>query len=227
MSQSRTKVRSVSVRSRTPLAQVHPAQRHTKMESLPPHASDPPENQTKPLGFGERMLRNTAVCVALLLTVLAMQSINTPGITGATDFLSQVVSMDLSESLGSLKFVSNLMPESAQVFWNLGAEKYVLPTDADVVHVFNVQEPWTGYAAGEVRASAPGEVMSLAVDAAGRATVRLRHASGMETLYGNLLQVSVQEGDWVETGSLLGAAKLLTYELRQEGRATNPAPYLK
>lgn len=173
------------------------------------------------------MLRNTAICVALLLTVLAFQSVQAPGVTGVTNFLSQVVSMDMSESLGSLKFVSNLVPESVQVLWNLGAEKHAVPSAAQVVHTFSSQEPWIGYASGEARASAAGEVMSLAVDAAGRSSVRIRHASGMESLYGNLLRVSVREGDWVEAGDVIGAAKILTYELRGEGRPMDPAPYLR
>lgn len=225
MSQSRTRVKGVTVRNRTPLAQVQETTRH--VSSVPPTPESIKEDATRPLGFGERMLRNTAVCVALLLCVMAAQSVNTPGATEATNLLSQVVSMDLSESLGSLRFVSNLIPESAQVFWNLGAEKHQAPSEAAVVHVFSGQEPWVSYGAGEAYASAAGEVMSVAVDAKGRATVRLRHASGMETLYGNLLEVAVQEGDWVEAGALVGAAKELMFELRGEGRAMDPSPYLQ
>lgn len=224
MPQSRTRVGSVTVRERTQLAKVAETRRSAAAPQLP----EPPvaeENIAKPLGFGERMLRNTAVCVALLLTVMAVQSLNTPVTNGATNLLAQVVSMDLSESLGNLRFVANLLPESAEVFWNLGAERYALPTDAAVVHAFSEDEPWTGYAAGEVKAAAPGEVMSLAVDAIGRGAIRIRHESGMETLYDNLLSTSVREGDWVETGDVLGAARALVYELRIEGRPTDPKPY--
>lgn len=225
MSPSRTRVRSVSVRGRTPLA--HVPEKKRGAQPLPLALPAPQDDAVKQLGFGERMLRNTAVCVALLLTVLALASVQSPAASGITGFLSRVVSMDLSESLGSLKFVSNLIPESVQVLWNLGAERHTMPSGAEVVHVFSASEPWLGYAAGEAMASAAGEVMSLAVDAAGHTTVRVRHASGMESLYGNLLRVSVREGDWVEAGDPIGAAKNLTYELRGEGRPMDPAPYLR
>jgi hypothetical protein len=184
------------------------------------------EDATRPLGFAERMLRNTALSVAMLLCVLAVQSLNTPGAQGITGALSDMVTMDLNESLGSLRFVSNLMPESAQVFWNLGAEQHLQPSNAAVAHAFSVQEPWLGYGAGEVRASAAGEVMSVAVDAVGLSMVRLRHASGMETIFGDLTETAVREGDWVAAGALLGASDALTYELRGDGRAMDPAPYL-
>lgn len=224
MPQSRTKVRGITVRTRTPLAQVQGQKKH---HSSPP-LQEPiikKDEEIKSIGFGERMLRNTAICVAMLLCVLAAQSLNVVNATGATNLLSQVVSMDLSESLGSLKFVSNLIPESVAVFWNLGSERHALPTDAEVIHVFNAQEPWVGYGAGEVRASAPGEVMSVSSDAVGKGVVRIRHASGMETLYGNLVQVSVEEGEWLEIGAKIGAAKALQYELRGEGRPMDPAPF--
>jgi hypothetical protein len=184
------------------------------------------EDVSKPLGFAERMLRNTALSVAMLLCVLAVQSLNTPGAQSVTGALSELVTMDLNESLGSLRFVSNLMPESAQVFWNLGAEQHLAPTDAEVAHAFSAQEPWLGYGAGEVRASAAGEVMSVSVDAIGLTMVRLRHASGMETIYGDLSEAAVREGDWVAAGVVIGASEALTYELRGEGRAMDPAPYL-
>lgn len=225
MSQSRTKVRGVTVRTRTPLAQVQGAKKHSVNQTPMQQPIEKKEEQLKSLGFGERMLRNTAVCVAMLLCVLAAQSLNVVGATNATSLLSQVVSMDLSESLGSLKFVSNLIPESVAVFWNLGSERHALPTDAEVTHAFHAQEPWVGYGAGEVCATAAGEVMSVSVNPLGKSVVRIRHASGMETLYGNLVQVSIKEGDWVETGTKVGAAKELQYELRGEGRAMDPAPF--
>ncbi len=225
MSQSRTRVRGTTVRNRAPLAHVQTADRHSALR--PKEPIPPSENTAKPLGFGERMLRNTAICVALLLCVLAAQSLNTPGATKATNLLSQVVSMDLSESLGSLRFVSNLIPESVSVFWNLAGERHKAPSEGSVVHVFSQMEPWISYSASEALASAAGEVMSVSTDPAGRSVIRLRHASGMESMYGNLLRTSVQEGDWVEAGEVLGAAKELTYELRGEGRAMDPIPYFR
>ena len=69
--------------------------------------------------------------------------------------------------------------------------------------------------------------MSVARDAVGRSTVRLRHDSGMETLYGNLIAASVREGDRVKAGQVLGVSRALMYEMRAEGLPTDPAPYLQ
>ena len=229
MSQSRTKVRGVTVRSRTPLAQVQDTKNKKTpvlQQPTPKEIPAPPMEKSAP-GFGERMLRNTAICAALLLCVVAVQNLNIAEGNETRSVLAQVVSMDISESLGSLKFVSNLIPESVAVFWNLGSEKHGMPTDAEVVHTFSTQEPWTVYGAGEAKATAPGEIMSVSMDAAGRGMVRVRHASGMETLYGNLVSVSVAEGDWVEADAPIGAAKALHYELRGEGRAMDPTPFRK
>ena len=213
-------MRTVNVREQKPVAHVKGGRPPGTGDSAPHGAED----ATRSLGFGERMLRNTAICVALLLCLAAVQSLDAPGANG---FLADVVSMDLSESLGSLRFVSNLIPESVAVFWNLSGEKHFVPSDAEVLHAFNTKEPWVGYGAGTVRASAAGEVMSVSVDDVGRTALRIRHASGMETVYGNLIYAAAREGDWVEAGGIVGTANILTFELRGEGRAMNPVPYFK
>ena len=69
--------------------------------------------------------------------------------------------------------------------------------------------------------------MSVVRDAAGRQTVRLRHDSGMETIYGNLIAASVREGEQVKAGQVLGVSRALVYEMRAEGLPTDPAPYLQ
>ena len=219
MSQSRTKVRGVTVRQRTPLAQVQDAKKYHSSEDTLSQIIETGQ-QDKQLGFGERMLRNTAICVTLLLCVLAAQRLADE--SGGMRLLSQIVSMDLSESLGSLKFVSNLIPESVAVLWHLGSERHVLPTSAYLTHTYSANEPWAGYGTGEVNATASGEVMSVSVEPSGKGTLRIRHASGMETVYGNLVQVLIKEGDWVETGEKIGAAKELVYEIRAEGRPVDP-----
>ena len=222
MTQSKARVSSVTVRGRTPLAQVARPERAETIET-------PPEGQTpapavKKLRFGERMLRNTAIATALLLCAVAAK---TAGIAPEDSLLSRAVTMDLSESLGGLKFVSNLLPESARVFWNLGQERHSAPSVAAMTHEYTAAEPYRTYSEGEAQASADGEVMSVVRDAAGRQTVRLRHDSGMETIYGNLIAASVREGEQVKAGQVLGVSRALVYEMRAEGLPTDPAPYLQ
>lgn len=218
MTQTKARVSSVTVRGRTPLAQVQ------GRKEPPQETSAAAEENRKPLRFGERMLRNTAIAVSLLLCAVAAQS---AGLLPEGGAISQAVTMDISESLGSLRFVSNLLPESAKVFWNLGEERHSAPSEAAMVHVFSEAEPYLAYSEGEALASAEGEVMSVVKDVMGRSTVRLRHESGMETVYGNLIAASVREGERVRAGQVLGISRALTYEMRAEGRPMDPGPYLK
>lgn len=221
MTQSKARVSSVTVRGRTTLAQVT---RPERAEESGAPQTEPQPPQAKKLRFGERMLRNTAIATALFLCAAAAK---TAGIAPEDSLLSRAVTMDLSESLGGLKFVSALLPESARVFWNLGQERHSAPSVAAMTHAYSAAEPYLVYSEGEALASADGDVMSVARDAAGRITVRLRHESGMETLYGNLIAAAVREGDHVQTGQTLGVSRALTYEMRAEGLPTDPAPYLQ
>ena len=221
MTQSKARVSSVTVRGRTPLAQV---QQPGRKEPPREEETAPQSDAVKPLRFGERMLRNTAIAAALLLCAVAARS---AGLLPENGAFSQAVTMNLEEGLGSLRFVSALLPESARVFWNLGDEQHSAPSEAAIVHAFSEAEPYLAYSEGEALASAAGEVMSVVKDALGRQTVRLRHESGMETVYGNLIAASVREGDWVEAGQVLGVSRALTFEMRAEGRPMDPEPYLK
>ena len=134
MTQSKARVSSVTVRGRTPLAQVARPERAETVEPPQPQAQAP---AVKKLRFGERMLRNTAIATALLLCAVAAK---TAGIAPEDSLLSRAVTMDLSESLGGLKFVSNLLPESARVFWNLGQERHSAPSVAAMTHEYTAAE---------------------------------------------------------------------------------------
>ena len=208
-------------RYRARLAQV---QQPGRKEPPREEETAPQSDAVKPLRFGERMLRNTAIAAALLLCAVAARS---AGLLPENGAFSQAVTMNLEEGLGSLRFVSALLPESARVFWNLGEEQHSAPSEAAIVHAFSEAEPYLAYSEGEALASAAGEAMSVGKDALGRQTVRLRHESGMETVYGNLIAASVREGDWVEAGQVLGVSRALTFEMRAEGRPMDPEPYLK
>ena len=189
------------------------------------------EDQFHPLGFGERMLRNTAVCIALLLCVLAVQGLDYPIAQTVSAELHNWVTMDLDENLGSLKFVQNLLPDAALVFWHIGdSNAYAHPVfNTSISHAWAETEPWLVYSLEkqtEVAASAPGEVMSIASYDDQTVTVRLRHSDGLETVYGNLTHCKVQEGDWVEASDILGESESVYFEIRSEGRSINPAPLM-
>jgi murein DD-endopeptidase MepM/ murein hydrolase activator NlpD len=64
--------------------------------------------------------------------------------------------------------------------------------------------------------------------------VILRHEDGFETRYAHLNEVHVKKGDHVETGQDVGAVGStghstgphLHFEIRKEGKALDPRPYL-
>lgn len=108
---------------------------------------------------GERLLRNTAIACALLLTVMALGNIDSPATNRVTNAIRGALSMDMSldESLGKLSFVQNLVPESALVFLNIGGRRSSagIPVQGETVHAFSEAQPWTEYKttdAAQVRA---------------------------------------------------------------------------
>lgn len=188
----------------------------------------PPERREAGMTLPERLLRDCALCTAAVLAALSFANV---GGTAADGVLSRVAAAvqtdyDPEETLGRLQFVQNLMPESVLVFWNAGeaAGPYALP-EGDVLHAFSAQEPWVVFSlSGEVRAAAPGEVMSVTQGDDGRYTLRLLHADGSETLYGGLCACSAREGDIVSEGEALGEADgELSFEIRRGGERLNPA----
>ena len=157
------------------------------------------------------MLRNTAIAAALLLCAVAARS------AGLLPEKRRVFPGGDDEPGGgpgqfALRF--RAVAGKRAGFWNLGEEQHSAPSEAAIVHAFSEAEPYLAYSEGEALASAAGEVMSVVKDALGRQTVRLRHESGMETVYGNLIAASVREGDWVEAGQVLCVSRALTFEMR-------------
>ena len=80
-----------------------------------------------------------------------------------------------------------------------------------------------------VYAFAAGQVMSIAHGQDEELIVRLRHESGMETLYYNLADVLTQEGDSVSSSTCLGhviRGSQALLEVRMAGRSMNPSAWL-
>jgi len=88
-----------------------------------------------------------------------------------------------------------------------------------------------------IYATAPGVITLAGGDAAEGygLHVRMSHDSGYETRYGHLSRVTATVGNRVAAGSLLGysgntgfsTGPHLHYELRRDGVAVNPWPYLQ
>ena len=87
----------------------------------------------------------------------------------------------------------------------------------------------------EVRAASPGRVESTASGKRGYGNVvMIDHGSGITTLYGHLATIRVQSGEAVAAGAVIGTigrsgnatTHHLHFELRVDGEAVDPVPYL-
>ena len=86
----------------------------------------------------------------------------------------------------------------------------------------------------EVRATAPGEVVSAGWGGGYGNLVRVKHKYGFETLYGHNSRLAVHQGQFVEKGQVLayvGSTGSTTgnhchYEIRLGSVAINPYPYM-
>ena len=183
--------------------------------------------------FAERLTRNVAVAAALLLCAVAVRNAALPQAKDVFTAIQDSVTMDLDESLGKLTFVSSLLPESALVFWNSGeAVQVSAPVHGDIVHAYNEAEPYIGLlgVSVDVRVAADGEVMNVAHGDGEERVVRVRHEDGLETLYGNLLECFVAEGDQVYEGDIIGETaqkQPVFFEVRKNGRSVDPVPLMR
>ncbi len=87
-----------------------------------------------------------------------------------------------------------------------------------------------------IYATADGVVTTAAYNSGGYGNlIKLDHGRGIETRYGHLSSMSVREGERVRRGELIGrmgstgrsTGSHLHYEVRVDGRAVNPIPFMK
>jgi murein DD-endopeptidase MepM/ murein hydrolase activator NlpD len=93
-----------------------------------------------------------------------------------------------------------------------------------------------GPAGADVRAASPGvaEYAGNGMRGYGNAVI-LNHGEGITTLYGHLATIRVQSGETVPAGAVIGTigrsgnatTHHLHFELRIDGEAVDPVPYLK
>lgn len=196
----------------------HPAQRK---------AREPRQKQK--LTFGDRLLRNSALSCALLLAILAMGNINQPWARSTSEAIEQALTMhiDLDESIGSLSFVRNLMPESALVFLNLSGEsELAVPVEGEVSHAYSDSQPWLMFSCTigtDVVAAADGTVTAVSELSGGTTGILIDHGSGVESVSAYLAEACVQPGDVVRRNQKIGTSESSVYfELRENELSVDP-----
>lgn len=185
------------------------------------------------LSRADRLLRNTAVACALLLSILALGNLDLPWAKRAAEGVRQALTMriELDESIGELTFVKELMPESALVFLNVsGAPELARPVLGEVTHPWSSAQPWLmfGCPAGtQVAAAADGTVTAVSPLSGGKTGVLVDHGDGLETTYANLDRAEVSAGDAVRKGQALGTCgDSLYFEYRANGEPVDPSEKL-
>jgi len=206
---------------------------HTRMAPQPPATEErrkPRRVRTRPkLSFGEKLLRNTAIACALLLTILAVRNVDQPWSNAAVDGIEAALTMriDLDQSLGRLSFVRSIMPESSLVFLGISGSTPAEPVTGEVQHAYTEAQPWTMYlcdASAEVRAAMAGTVSAVAQLESGDWAVLVDHGEGVETMYAYLTEPEVSSGEAVTRGERLGTlnGEKLYYEMRKDGASVDP-----
>lgn len=185
--------------------------------------------------YMKHMSRSTLIVCAVIMGVAAVRALPFDWAQQAVAAMSGAVNMsvDLDKTLGELKFVREVIPDSAMVFWSGGAGEYSAPFSGSVTHTFSEEQPWLEYSGQnqEVRSVRSGRVVQLEQGDAGDWAVRIEHADGMETVYAFLSDTSVQEGDSVAAAQEIGRASgangaRIYFEMRVDGKPVDPSPYL-
>lgn len=187
----------------------------------------------QPRRSGERFLRNLAVASALVLCAVTLRTGAIPPLNDAADVVLTAATDQslLDDQLGKLSFVSALFPEAVLVFGESNAELTMPVSGGVVVHAWSEAEPYMSWRTDQtsVTASADGEVIGVYHGNGEERLVQVMGNDGLSCVYGNLREVSVQTGDAVTVGDVIGT--LLTgedfvLEVRRDGKSVDPALYL-
>ena len=188
------------------------------------------QKSNKKLSHGDRLLLNSALACAVLLAVLAVGNINQPWAKRTSATIEQALTMriDLDESIGRLSFVRNLMPESALVFLNLSADaELAQPVDGELTHAYSETQPWLTFSCAsgsEVFAAADGVVTAVSALPEDAVGILIDHGNGKESVYAGMDQSTVQPGDSIARGQVLGTADAsLYFELRENELPVDPS----
>ena len=186
------------------------------------------------LTFGERLLRNSAIACALLLALLAARNIDTPWTRAAVEGVERALTMkiDLDESLGSLSFVRDLMPESMLVFFDLSTQSELAkPVEGTLEKGFSDDQPWVEFSCepeAAVSAAEAGTVVATTQLSGGGWGVMIEHDNGLESVCAYLLEPEVSAGERVERGQVIARSEAgrVYFEARRAGELIDPAPLL-
>lgn len=185
-------------------------------------------------GRGERFAKNLAVSSALVLCAVTLRAGALPTMNNMTDVVLAAATDQslLDEQLGKLSFVNALFPEAVLVFGEHQANDLILDISTDqVVHTWSAQEPYISCTVPDRQVYSPcsGEVIGVYHGNGEEHLVQIMSVDGVACLFGNLQDIHVKTGDYVQTSTLIGTLlpdASCVIEVRENGRSIDPAPYL-
>ncbi|MDD4797060.1 MAG: M23 family metallopeptidase [Eubacteriales bacterium] len=173
------------------------------------------------------------ICGAICLVIIGMKNIDLPIANDALQGLKIAVSAqsDMDKALGKLRFVTNLFPETTEVF-NPTSDKIMLPVSGSIQSV-ETEAPYAISMVADteapVSAVGAGRVFYAGNSATYGTLVRVVHNGGFETVYTGLTP-TVKAGDDVAAGQSLGilpAGTQLRFLVYQDGAAIPAQDYLE
>lgn len=130
-----------------------------------------------------------------------------------------------------------LWPVNGTIIMNYSMDKTVYFSTLDQ-YKYNPAVVIAGAEGDQVICGAPGIIKSIDVSAQTGTTVNVDLGNGYELFYGQLKEVPVKVGDWVEAKSVLGYVSQPTkyysvegcnvyFEMRKDGQPVNPLDFLE
>ena len=189
--------------------------------------------QRKRSSFQERLMRNSCLACAVLLGILALSNVDRPWAQKASGGIEKALTMkiDLDQSIGQMRFVQKIMPESALVFFNLtGETELKKPVEGKLSHAYSDIQPYLMFECAEdtlVCMPKDGIVSAVSQLSDGRWGVLIDHGNGMESVISGIKHLDSASGDQLKQGDILGTgSSKIYYELREGGNASNPTALL-
>lgn len=204
--------------------------------NIPPESLSPGEKtqkRKKRSSFQERLMRNSCLACAVLLGVLALSNVDRPWAQKASGGIEKALTMkiDLDQSIGQMRFVQKIMPESALVFFNLSGETELKrPVEGKLTHAYSDIQPYLMFECAEgspVYMPKDGMVSAVSQLSDGNWGVLIDHGNGMESVISGMKDMTSVSGDQIKQGDVLGnSGGKIYYELREGGSASDPTARL-
>ena len=176
------------------------------------------------------LLIKGSICAAICLIVLLIKVADTPVAREITGGIKSVLTynIDIDETLGKLKYVDNTISGVQEVFGE--DNTMIAPVNAQISSDFSDSNSGMVFAptdGKEVWAAAGGEVEAVGRDEELGDYVFINHGASISSRYYNLMEITVQEGDTVQSGQKIGTAgEQLTFQVMSNGQRVDPVEYL-